>query len=108
MIPASASETARRLQIGRTEVRPRLESKTMKKPKKDPVREDRIHNEAIVDANGPEEQVMGGITTWMTKSGSLFQPSASFPKSFHRSGKAKLSKFSAWHRQMPALVTCSC
>ena len=31
----------------------------MKKPKKDPVREDRIDNEAIADANGPEEQVMG-------------------------------------------------
>src|SRR5215475_9255092 len=31
----------------------------MKRPKKDPVREDRIHNEAIADANGPEEQVMG-------------------------------------------------
>jgi Calcium binding len=31
----------------------------MKKPKKDPVREDRIHNDAIADANGPEEQVMG-------------------------------------------------
>ena len=31
----------------------------MKKPKKDPVRENRIHNEAIVDAHGPEEQVMG-------------------------------------------------
>ena len=31
----------------------------MKKSKKDPVREDRIHNEAIADANGPEEQVMG-------------------------------------------------
>jgi hypothetical protein len=31
----------------------------MRRPKKDPVREDRIHNEAIVDANGPEEQVMG-------------------------------------------------
>ena len=31
----------------------------MKKPKRDPVREDRIHNEAIADANGPEEQVMG-------------------------------------------------
>jgi hypothetical protein len=26
--------------------------------KKDPVREDRIHNEAIVDAYGPEEQAM--------------------------------------------------
>jgi hypothetical protein len=31
----------------------------MKKLKKDPVREDRIQNEAIADANGPEEQVMG-------------------------------------------------
>ena len=31
----------------------------MKKPKKDPIREDRIHNEAIVDAYGPEEQAMG-------------------------------------------------
>ena len=31
----------------------------MKKAKKDPTREDRIHNEAIADANGPEEQVMG-------------------------------------------------
>lgn len=30
----------------------------MKKQAKDPVREDRIHNEAIADANGPEEQVM--------------------------------------------------
>ncbi len=31
----------------------------MKKPKKDPIREDRIHNEAIVDAYGPEEHAMG-------------------------------------------------
>ena len=31
----------------------------MKRPKRDAAREDRIHNEAIVDANGPEEQVMG-------------------------------------------------
>jgi len=31
----------------------------MKRPKRNSVREDRIHNEAIVDANGPEEQVMG-------------------------------------------------
>ena len=29
----------------------------MKRPKRDPVREDRIHNEAIVDAS-PEEQAM--------------------------------------------------
>ena len=31
----------------------------MKKTAKDPEREDRINNEAIADANGPEEQVMG-------------------------------------------------
>ena len=31
----------------------------MAKPKKDSIREDRIHNEAIVDAYGPEEQAMG-------------------------------------------------
>jgi len=31
----------------------------MKKPKKDPIREQRIQNEAIVDAYGPEEQAMG-------------------------------------------------
>lgn len=31
----------------------------MKKPKKDPIREDRIHSEVIVDAYGPEECAMG-------------------------------------------------
>jgi Calcium binding len=31
----------------------------MKKPKKDPIREDRILNEAIVDAYGAEERAMG-------------------------------------------------
>lgn len=31
----------------------------MAKPRRDPKREDRIHNEVIVDAYNPEEQVMG-------------------------------------------------
>jgi hypothetical protein len=31
----------------------------MKKPKKDSIREGRIHNQAIVDAYGPEEQALG-------------------------------------------------
>jgi len=31
----------------------------MAKPKRDPVREERIHNEVVVDAYGPEEQAMG-------------------------------------------------
>jgi hypothetical protein len=35
------------------------EGNAMKRAVKDPDREERIHNEAIADANGPEEQVMG-------------------------------------------------
>jgi hypothetical protein len=31
----------------------------MKKPKKDPIRDDRIHNDVTVDAYGPEERAMG-------------------------------------------------
>jgi Calcium binding len=31
----------------------------MAKPKRDPVREERIENEAVVDAYGPEERAMG-------------------------------------------------
>lgn len=31
----------------------------MRKPRRDAAREDRIHEEAIVDAYGPEEQAMG-------------------------------------------------
>lgn len=31
----------------------------MPKPRRDPKREDRIHNEVIVDASNPEEQAMG-------------------------------------------------
>jgi hypothetical protein len=31
----------------------------MAKPKRDPVREERIHEEIIVDAYGPQEQAMG-------------------------------------------------
>ncbi len=52
----SKSEIARRVQIGRTSVRRILGAEVMNKPKRDPVREDRIHNEAgikIVDA-GPD------------------------------------------------------
>jgi hypothetical protein len=33
--------------------------KAVAKPKRDRIREERIHNEAIVDAYGPEEQALG-------------------------------------------------
>src|SRR5271167_54093 len=52
----------------------------MKKSKKDPVREDRIHNEAIADANGPEEQVMGWYYYLDDKIGFPFQAKCIAPK----------------------------
>ena len=44
----------------------------MKKPRKDPIREDRIENEAIVDAR-PEEQAMGWYYYLENKIGFPFQ-----------------------------------
>src|SRR6516225_3241202 len=45
----------------------------MQRPPRDPVREARIHNEAIADANGPEEQVMGWYNYLDDKIRFLFQ-----------------------------------
>ena len=53
----SKSEIARRLQIAHVSP-PNPGSKVMKRPERDQVRENRIHNEVIVDAR-PEEQAMG-------------------------------------------------
>src|ERR1700722_19274798 len=50
----------------------------------------------------------GGIATSMTKSDFLFRPSASLPKSFHRSGRGKSSKSRVWHLKTPAPPKCSC
>ncbi len=68
----------------------------MKTHQKDPEREDRIHNEAIVDAYGPEEQAMTGITTWKIKSASRSRQSASPLNRPHHCGKEKWSKSAEW------------
>jgi hypothetical protein len=81
-------------------------SKVMKKSKKDPVREERIHNEAIADAHGPEEQVMGWYYYLDDKIRFPFQ--AMHRSQSCRSGKGKPSKSSAWHLKTPAPPTCSC
>jgi hypothetical protein len=44
----------------------------MKKPRRDPIREDRIENEAIVDAR-PEEQAMGWFYYLENKIGFPFE-----------------------------------
>jgi hypothetical protein len=48
----------------------------MKRPKPDPVREDRIYNEAIVDAR-PEEQAMScsSVSVWQTQVSFGMRPS---------------------------------
>jgi Calcium binding len=45
----------------------------MAKPKRDPVREDRIRNEVVVDAYGPEEQALGWYYYLDDKLGFPFQ-----------------------------------
>jgi len=52
----------------------------VKKSNKDSVREDRIHNEAIADANGPEEQVMGWYYYLDDKIRFPFQAKCTAPK----------------------------
>jgi hypothetical protein len=80
----------------------------MKRPKRDPVREDRIHNEAIADANGPEEQVMGWHCYLDDKIRFLCRPNASRPRSFRLSRRGKPSKSNVWHLKTPAPPICSC
>ena len=52
------AEIARRLAYRAHLGAPHSGSQVVKKPKQDPIREDRIHNQAIVDAYGPEEKPM--------------------------------------------------
>ena len=80
----------------------------MKKPKKDPVREDRIHNEAIADANGPEEQVMGWYYYLDDKIRFPFQAKCIAAKVVSPLRKGKPSKSRAWHLKTPAPPTCWC
>jgi len=49
----------------------------MKRPKRDPVREDRIHNEAIVDAS-PDEQAMSWYYYLESKISFPFQAKCSY------------------------------
>jgi hypothetical protein len=79
----------------------------MKQPKRDPVREDRIHNEVIVDANGPEEQVMGWHCYLDDTIRFPFQAKCIAAKIVSPLMKGKPSKSNEWHLKMLAPPTCS-
>ena len=68
----------------------------MKRRKRDAVREDRIHNEAIADANGPEEQVMGWHCYLDDKIRFPFQGKCIAVKEFRLSEKGKPSRSCVW------------
>src|SRR4051812_9171231 len=69
----------------------------MKKSRKGPVREDRIHNEASVDA-GPEEQALSWYYCLENKIRFPFQAECR---------AAKPLRSCAWHRTTSARTTCS-
>jgi len=76
----------------------------MKRPKRDPVREDRIYNEAIVDAR-PEEQAMSWYYYLEGKISFPFQARCVTTKAVSPLRKVKPSKpstFCAWPKRMPA------
>ena len=71
----------------------------MKKRKKDPTREDRIQNQAIVDAYGSEERAMGWYYYLENQSRFPFEARCTFPRLFRRSGKVKPPRSYAWPRK---------
>ena len=80
----------------------------MAKSKKDPVRENRISDEVIVDAYGPEEQAMGWYYYLQNKICFPFRAKCTASKqSCHHYERERLSRYGAWHPKISAPPTCS-
>lgn len=80
----------------------------MKKPAKDRIREERIRNEVIVDAYGPQEQVMGWYYYLDGKMRFPFQARCAVTRTVSPLRKEKLSKSGPWLRKRPVRATCLC
>ena len=78
----------------------------MKKSRKDAVREDRIRNEAIVDA-GEEEQALSWYYYLDNKIRFPFQAKCLAVKVVSLLKRVKPWRSSAWHRRTSASTTCS-
>jgi len=74
----------------------------MKKRKRDPAREDRIYIEAIADANGPEEQVMGWHCYLDDKIRFPFQAKCIAVKVVSPLRKGETVEVLVWRPKMPA------
>jgi Calcium binding len=80
----------------------------MKKTAKDPIREDRIHQEAIVDAYGSEEKAMSWYYYLESKLTFPFYAHSSASQRLLHCGKERPSKCVASPRKRRAKATCSC
>ena len=78
----------------------------MSKPRKNHVREERIHNEVIVDAYGPEEQAMGWYYYLENKIKFPFSARCIASKVVSPLRKGKPPKSSAWRQKMRVPRTC--
>jgi calcium binding protein len=79
----------------------------MNKLKKDPIREERIQNQVMVDTYGPEESAMGWYYYLENQLQFPFEARCIVAKIVHRSVKVKPSTSLAWRRKMPAPPTSS-
>jgi len=80
----------------------------MAKPKKDPFREDRIHNEAIVDTYGPEEQALGWYYYLGNKMRFPFQARCFVAQVVSPLRKGEAVEVRRLAPKMPVPATCSC
>jgi hypothetical protein len=80
----------------------------MKKPAKDPVRENRIRNEVIVDAYGPEEQATGWYYYLDGKMRFPFQARCIVTRVVSPLRKGEIVESSAWLRKRPVRAMCLC
>jgi hypothetical protein len=80
----------------------------MAQPKRDPIREDRIDNEAIVDAYGSEEQAMGWYYYLEARLRFPFQARCVAAKVVLPLRKGEPSTCGVWRPKLPVRATCSC
>jgi calcium binding protein len=80
----------------------------MAKSKRDPVREERIHEEITVDAYGPEEQSMGWYYYLEDKIRFPFKAKCVISNVISPLQKVNLSTFWIWRLRIHARATCSC
>jgi hypothetical protein len=80
----------------------------MKKPAKDPIREERIHEDAIVDAYGPDEKATSWYYYLESKLAFPFMARCIVTRLVSPLKKERPSKSGAWLPKTPVRATCLC